>query len=273
MNSAVAQGQSLGKRMLTIRVLGSDGRPIPLKISLLRAALVGFPLFWHQFGSSSALAQSSFGTALSLSAIAVGGTIACVFWVNWPTHQALHDLLFRTYVVRERVTGSFATHAARRNPYLVMGVCILLGLALVSLPTYKKSVESAQRLAVQRQLLAQPHVYGAVVYEDEVVVNFTANRIVKAQLITKKFMPPEATARYARKVADILLKQYPHIDTFDYIAISIGTGYDIGFSTLSWREVQYFATKKNPEHLMVNTEEQEVGAFGIYGLSSGVSGM
>lgn len=117
LNSSLGGGQSLGKRLLHIRVVGPQGAPVAPAHGLLRALILAFPAFMgrsgmsglpsraamlHMYESPPAAAPLASQTAYWLLAAVlavVGAVQAYLVLANHPAHRGLHDLASGTIVV------------------------------------------------------------------------------------------------------------------------------------------------------------------------------
>ncbi len=100
LNSRVGRGQTLGKRLLGLHVVGKDGMLISLPRSLLRAGVLAVPFFLGS-GSFWGLPMIPFGLLIFTLSLSLKAGIAYFYLVNYQTCQGLHDLIARTCVVRE----------------------------------------------------------------------------------------------------------------------------------------------------------------------------
>jgi uncharacterized RDD family membrane protein YckC len=100
LNSRIGRGQTPGKRLLGLHLVGKEGMLISLRRSLLRAGALAVPFF---LGSASlwGLPMIPFGLLILTLSLTLKGGIAYFYLVNSQTCQGLHDLIARTCVVRE----------------------------------------------------------------------------------------------------------------------------------------------------------------------------
>jgi len=130
LNSKYSIGQTIGKNLMKIKVVGSDGEYISGRTSFLRASTLGIPYCINMWNSDNPI----FLVILSIIfSVMVFGFI--YFYVaNRHTRQSLHDLLFRTYVV----TSSDARFVPERQNkkvhlYVFLGISILISMSIVFL--------------------------------------------------------------------------------------------------------------------------------------------
>ena len=99
MNSRYADGQTLGKKLLGIRVVDGNNQTISLGRSLLRYCVYGIP-FALQIDFLP-VDEGFFWLMYPIGALLVGGSfsILYLYLFNRRTRQSLHDLVVGTYVV------------------------------------------------------------------------------------------------------------------------------------------------------------------------------
>jgi len=107
LNSKVRNGQTVGKEIVSIRVVGKDGNPLPIGTSFLRSTilLLPFTLEWLMRPlESEQMALAKFIDILNsgIPFITTGAALAIIYLYvfNQKTRQSLHDVIAGTYVIR-----------------------------------------------------------------------------------------------------------------------------------------------------------------------------
>ena len=154
LNSRMGQGQTLGKRLLRVRVVDAKGELISLGRSLLRAAILGaiFLLDSSMAGGNWVV----YGIVLAL-------WLGLIYWYvfNRGTRQSLHDLAVGTYVVRDEAAGPISLGHPRRLPFIGFGILIAIGIGYhIGLYLY---APISDLMMVQKKLNQVDGVRGAVV--------------------------------------------------------------------------------------------------------------
>jgi len=151
LNSRMGQGQTLGKRLLRVRVVDAKGELISLGRSLLRAAILGaiFLLDSSMAGGSWVV----YGIVLAL-------WLGLIYWYvfNRGTRQSLHDLAVGTYVVRDEAAGPISLGVPRRLHFIGFGILIAIGVG--GLYLYEPT---SDLMTVQKKLNQVDGVRGAAV--------------------------------------------------------------------------------------------------------------
>ena len=102
LGSSIGGGQTIGKRLLGIRVVGLNGKPLNLLVSLWRALfLVGPAMLNGWFFSVSDPVVVQILTVVAITAVfGIGLSQVYLLLFGWPARRLVHDLLSGSVVVR-----------------------------------------------------------------------------------------------------------------------------------------------------------------------------
>jgi uncharacterized RDD family membrane protein YckC len=105
LNSRFGGGQTLGKRLLGIRVIDRASNPLSPIRSIARFLVIAIPYFLNGFwfdvdAESVGLLGYLLGDLLVFAVFGCGGAIVYLFVFNRRTRQSLHDLAVGSFVVR-----------------------------------------------------------------------------------------------------------------------------------------------------------------------------
>jgi len=234
MNSRIANGQTFGKKMLKLRVVSADNKPISLVKSFGRYSIIGIPFFLNgvQLPIETTISFWLYG----LSLIIFGGLFSIVYLYvfNRVTRQSLHDLVFSTFVVNVGIDNANIEKIWR--PHLITVGLFFLAAALV--PVYTSSLAQQEPFSdlikAHGILLENPLVNNASITYGKSIVNTvktgtTETTYVKAQIFLKKNQI--SNSELSHKIASALVKHYKQAIEKDVILINLIYGYDIGISS------------------------------------------
>lgn len=241
LNSRLFGGQTIGKKLLNIRVVASDNQPIGLLRSFGRFSVLGVPYFLNDAQLTDE-ALTSFWMYL-VSLIVFGGLLSIVYLYvfNRITRQSLHDLVFGTYVVN--ASAEKTEIGTLWRPHLIVVAVILVASALVP-PFASKLSQTApfkDLWAAQTALAEHPATsYVGVSSGTNTKISTGAGRrtttYLSAQVVLKK--NSVADAELAKQLATILANAYPNSGQKDVVQVELSYGYDIGIAS-SWSSHTY----------------------------------
>ncbi len=234
MNSSIAGGQTLGKKALKIRVVDSNNSPIDPWKSILRYLILAVPfsLNGSQFSNE---AVSSF-LIYPLSLIIFGGLLSTLYLYifNRVTRQSLHDLVVGTFVVNANVEKQEPGEVW--NVHLIIVAALFLTAAVV--PAFTTQLAHSEPfkgvLAVQSALSDDPSVAYATMTTGSSTFSSTkeaskTTTYVSSQVFLKTNNVTDA--ELARRLATIVVANYPKALQKDTIHMNLTYGYDIGIAS------------------------------------------
>lgn len=233
LNSGLCGGQTVGKWLLGIRVVGRDGAPLDASDALLRALVL-----WLPFMASGVVFPASWwGLALAWASplVVYGGpaALAYLYVFNRDTRQSLHDLAARSYVVRDESAPARLPTLGRPHLWIAGGVA----LVATGLPLAVGQVQQRPRID---QLLPALRAVGALPLVSSATVKRGYFRVVggdRAEWVganVRRTIPRVDDEEFARQVARILVEKYPESREVDTVSVRLLYGYDIGIAS-GWR--------------------------------------
>lgn len=244
MNSSIAGGQTIGKKALKIRVVDSNNSPINLGKSILRYFVFAIPFSLNgaQFSNEAMLSSLIY----PLSLIIFGGlfSIFYLYIFNRITRQSLHDLAVASYVVNTNVEKQ-ATGKVW-NAHLIIVALLFLAAAVV--PTFTTQLAQSEpfkeMLSVQSALSNDQSVAYATISTGSSTFS-PANEGTKTTtyVSSQVFLKTNnvSDAELARRLAIIVVANYPEALQKDTVHINLTYGYDIGIASRWSRQGHNFS--------------------------------
>jgi uncharacterized RDD family membrane protein YckC len=234
LESSVGKGQSLGKKILKIRVVNRDGDCISPLRSLARAIILETPLFLSQDYWPLSISGSVPGLILNFVLLVVGGGTIYLCAFNRRTRQGIHDLAVGTYVRRASTTGTVVAPPIATVHLVLFGTWCLVALAYsASLsPWLWQGAEFADMLALERALLATNKMYAAGIVREELHRSGQSSRLLIVTALWKT--EPSSYQEASRNVASVVFSTYPRVKQADRVVVRVLRGYDIGIAR-GWR--------------------------------------
>ncbi|HEX6636467.1 MAG TPA: RDD family protein [Steroidobacteraceae bacterium] len=230
LNSRLGGGQTLGKRLLGIKVIGADGAPLPLPRSLLRYAVIGTPWFLNGAPYPPDLLMSPVIYVLSLAIFGLGLSTIYLFFFNRPTRRALHDLVAGSYVVRAEGAGRVAEVPLWRTHRVLVAV-IFVAAAITPLITSRLATRGSFAGIMQtfRAVSAEPGITHAQVNKGW--SSGSNGRVTYLQITAFLAEPRLDDAELARRLARTAIEADPSALKLQVLRVLLVYGYDIGIAS------------------------------------------
>ncbi len=252
MNSRMCGGQTIGKRILKLRVVSMDGANLSINKSLLRAAVFCLPVFLNGAAFSTNILQSWFVYVLAITVFGFGLSTVYLYIFNRKTRQSLHDLVVGSIVVKTvNSPGLVSIAPLWRGHYVVTTIILIAAAVGPYLVSKLVDTESFAGLSpLQKALASEPGVASANVVSGSSTIKRTNSAAQTREYLSVNIITVHKNVDFdamANHLAGIMLAEYPASSGKDIISIVIAHGYDIGiasaghstnfaFSPSEWRE-------------------------------------
>jgi uncharacterized RDD family membrane protein YckC len=236
MGSRVAGGQTLGKRLLGLRVVDATGQPLSEDRAFVRAALLSLPWIFNgiRFGSLGPVVLATMWVA-GVLVFGVGGAIVGTYVLNRRTRQALHDLVVGSYVIEASGLGLPVPATSTRRPAIGSAVWIWIVAAAVTALVAMASTLVGGRFPVLLETVES--IPGASSLEITSHTSWqiglrSGERTSKALVAVLWFRgSADGTRQAAREVAAAMLQHHPDAATAPTLAVTVIRGWDIGIAS------------------------------------------
>lgn len=247
MNSSLFNGQTLGKRLLKIRVVDEANNTINLGRSLIRYVVLGTPFFLNALQFSTETVPSLLLYPIYIAVF--GGLLAIpyLYLFNTVSRQSLHDLIVGSYVVSTQVEKQDVGPIWKGHPYVI---ALLLMIAtsvpfvagkLQSDEVFKNVVSNEQLQSATQRITNHPAVKEAYVR----VVGFTgfdddgdaerSSFMMAGVFLRNNDVDNEALAK---EFAQAVSATSSEDDENNQVRLMMSYGYDIGIFS-RWHHRQY----------------------------------
>ena len=247
LNSRIGGGQTLGKRLLGIRVTDRAGEALSLMRSSLRFLVLAIPYFlnglWFDVNTASVgVLEFLFGVLLAF--IVFGGLGAIVYLIifNRRTRQSLHDLAIGSFVVRGRPKAVPLALATPRLHIILVGLWLALALIVpgaVVLAAREPSGQAASLTSLvelQEAIRTQPGVR-----QVKIQVGQRSVATVRTGRSTTTFLRVDVQAGDGRTeldalssaIASMVLERYPNLLGRQVLVVGVRRGFDLGIARWS----------------------------------------
>jgi uncharacterized RDD family membrane protein YckC len=238
LNSKITGGQTLGKRLLKIKVVTKEGTPLSVPKSFLRFLPLGGPWFLNGAQFSASVLFSSWVYVLSIVVFGLGFSLVYLYVFNRKSRQSLDDLLVGSYVVSADAAGPVASAAPSQ---VHLAVCVLLVVAAGLAPYFTKNLAAREPFTslvkVYRAVSSEPWVVHAQVNKGKSFGGKTNKGGTTTTYLSITAYSKDRdieSAERAKQLAQVALSADGSTANLDVIQVTLAYGYDIGIAS-SWR--------------------------------------
>ena len=231
-------GQSLGKRLLRIRVVDAQGLSLSIGPGAARFAVFGVPYFLN--GAALPMDVEMFAGGVPFALLVVGGlfSLAWLLVFNRRTRQSLHDLAVGSFVVRADTGSRRAPGPARTwggHLAIVGALALLAGATPLFYPRLLGIPPFAALRALDERLAAQPELSSVSVFASVGRVYGVEFSGVRRELTIQATIarPLGDEVPLSTRLAGIALQSFPGASREDLISVRLAHGFDIGIAS-SW---------------------------------------
>ena len=242
LDSRVGGGQTLGKRLLRLRVVNAQGSTIPWARSAVRYVIIAIPYFLLGPKDPAEISTWIIPFLIIFITLGIGGSTLYLLAFNRRTRQGLHDIAVGTYVVDPAVSGPLKTEPIWAAHWGVIGSFLFL-IAFTALSKgidiewQHKTGHVSQRLQDERRIeqlggvqTAEAQLWVPIQLDGGAFANFLPKK--KDARITVEWNGEMADREaFADQVAAIILQNDPRAQKQDVIQIKVGRRYDLGIAS------------------------------------------
>lgn len=222
LGSSIGNGQTIGMRVFSIKVVNADGRPIALTRSLLRYAILWIPLALY------GVAMPTFLSAIINTAVFF---IIYLYIFNRRTRQSLHDLAVGSFVISTATAGQPIHQRMWKAQWAIASACVVVGIvaAAVFVPMLKRVGPFPELLAIQQQVAASGRVRQVGVQANVNWANGQTSHYLVVTAIWKG--KPADYEKAATELAAIVLRADPGAMQRDLLQVTIRSQFNLGLAT------------------------------------------
>lgn len=241
LNSSITNGQTLGKKILNIKVVDANNKTISIFRSFGRYAILGTPFFLNGAQFSDDVLLSPWGYLLSF--IIFGGLLSVIYLYifNRNTRQSLHDVIVGTYVIN--INAEQKSLKPIWKPHYVVSILFFVTAGIVPVFTLDLATQQpfSQMLTTREALMNHDDVKYVTINDGKnitttVKTGTTETTYVSAQVFLNKNKIKDENL--AKDLANSVLNTYSSAKEKNVIVIFLIYGYDIGIAS-SWNQFSY----------------------------------
>ena len=248
-NSVISKGQTIGKKVVKIKTVNSEGKSISIQKSLLRATALFAPYFLINYpipGVDELSAVNAIKGTILISAL-IG--IIILFVANKSTRQSLHDLLLGTFVVEVEESESVSNLLpnSKIGIYLFAGITfILIGFTAYNLWNKDSIINDFDDVIgrigdIDGVLRVDATRNTTTFYGDEKRVTESYSLLLHVQEIPNS--EGFERSNIVKEAIQILFEIKPEVQELDVINVKLNRGFNLGIAKMN----NSFSSGKSPE--------------------------
>jgi uncharacterized RDD family membrane protein YckC len=267
LESSIGSGQSVGKRLMSLRVVSAQGTSLTFGKSLLRFAVFSTPhflngLLWLPVTRT----PPTLPLIVLFFALGVSGSTLYLLIFNRQTRQGLHDVVVAGYVVNSRAIGVVNAPPIWDTHWMVLrwylSLLFLFGASSVFIennlnklgPVIQtredvRLIENMDRVQLARVKSVKPLKWNAFMKSNPLAT--------KHALIINVWWTGETAAdeAFADQVASQILKSDPNVQKQDQFWVVISRGYYLGIASRGYSKTFAHTPAEWRQRLLATTRE------------------
>ena len=232
-NSKITNGKTLGKKLLKIRVVNRNSKPLSISKSFLRASC--FAIFMA-FNGSSISNSSCIPLVIVVGTLLFSISILEIYFVivNKKTLQSFHDLLIGSFVVSAKDKGKITYTNKKSFLYGGAAIPVILLIIFTVLNLFAKNTYVADMVKIIDVINSELPVYNTSMYrhsETTAALSGESSTTKYINVTTIKKNKNESNEALAVKIAKIIFDSKFTFNEGETLCITIVEGYNIGIAS------------------------------------------
>lgn len=242
LNSNLHNGQTFGKKMMSIQVVDINGNPVSLKTSFIRALVYTTPFFLNGFKIPGSHTFSIISIIQGMIIFTVGLGIIVFYIFNKETRQSLHDILAKTYVVQEYRNNEVSfMPAIKKLPIYITGGIFLIVIA-TSIYTLNSNTQLQKLVPVYEEILDQDHISNASITMNYNLLDNSENKRLAYTIFIKVDENLKSEDNFEnntnnpelRKAVETFINSNVYENENDILNIVVSSGFNIGIASQNY---------------------------------------
>lgn len=240
LNSKLYKGGTFGKKIMRIQVTDIKGNFIDVKTSFIRSLIFTTPFFLNGFKIPGVSSFSVITTIQAMIIFTIGLGIIVFYIFNKQTRQSIHDIISKTYVVRDHRNNEIGfMPKIRKLPFYITGAILLITIG-VSIYSLSSTSKISKLIPVYEEVLKQDNITNAAInmnytpitdnegnkrFVYTVTVYVNKNLQINRNNIDEQFHNPELI-----ETVKTFINSNVYDTDNDILNVVVVSGYDIGIA-------------------------------------------
>ncbi len=235
LNSERGGGQTFGKRLLSIKVVGPDAQTLRFPRTLARQSIIAAPIFLNGLILPAGLFPIVSSVLLAVVVFGIGGAIGYFLLFNTKTRRTLHDFICCSHVIKlEKEKAGIEKNTLWKGHIAILGFIStgILAAAILVGGLLKSNFDFNEITTLYNKLNDQENIKRAGVHvsTNTSFQNGQKNSVTALQLVVTPAHGPSSKTKYALQVLAIAMEDEAILPESDIIAVTLLTGFDLGIA-------------------------------------------
>lgn len=254
LDSQIGGGQTLGKRLLRIKVVTGSCANLGIFLSGFRFTILGMPYFLNgvPLGQGAAAYLFSF-----LIVFGLGFSIIYLFLFNRRTKQSVHDLAVGAFVIKSQTNQGLSLPSVWKWHFpIIGGILIVMGLLSAKMFQRHDQMALVQLENVRRSIGENSNIKAAGINLGQVFTGSKRVDYININVWLKN--DSKDKERLANALVRLLNAQYSPALDMQYVTVNIFYGFQLGIASAS-RQQRYSFSPQQWQERLKNMGETAVG--------------
>jgi len=231
-DNSIGGGQTLGKRVLRVRVVDRSGECIHPGRAAFRYTVLAAPVYLNQLMLPTSSVTGVGGVVLSTLLFGLGGAAAYLYVFNRRTRQSTHDLATGTFVVNAASSGPVEGRVWRTHLIITAVWVAVVVAGSIWAGTAAMSKLPPGLLRAVKAIEATGKTHTATVFIGKMWGDEGETDYVNVSVVLKK--NPGRSEAISQEIATVVLREFPEANDVDEVSVTFSRGFDIGIAS-GWR--------------------------------------
>jgi len=252
LDSSIGGGQTLGKRLMKIRVVDRAGTTLPLWKTMARFTVLAAPTYLNNLALPVTAMSPVILFLVGFILFGMGSASIYLYVFNKATRQSVHDLSVGSFVVRADADRPVEARMWRGH-LAIAGSLVGVALLGIGASTILAGKLPAGLLDAVEALNETDRVHTASVFVGKVWGEKGDSEYVTVNAIVKQ--NPDDPDSLMRELAQTVVRAYPKAKEVHHINVTLTYGFDLGIAS-GWRRT---GATYAPAEWAVESESKESG--------------
>lgn len=228
-DSSIGRGQTLGKRLMHIHVVGRTGELIAPPRAFARYAVLAAPVFLNQLMLPVSALRGPLTVVISIVIFGLGGASVYLFVFNRRTRQSVHDLVVGSLVTNVESHGEMKETIVRLHLIVVAVWVALSAVALLVSGIFAAKLPPGLYRSIETiEATGDVHTTSIFIGKSWGPDGKVTTYVAVTAVMKRPVSDPRAIGE---QMAGMVLRELPEAQDVDFIDVTVARSFDLGFAS------------------------------------------